>query len=313
MIVKQNRLILPLLVVLLVCLLSVGTFAAEPLDPTRDCALIIELKYEDRPVSGAPYCLYRVADVSADGELTVCAPFSGYPVNFEDLSGEKLRNLAQTLDAFVKLDQLEPDYGGYISEYGFAELTGLKPGMYLLLGQQYIGSDGKYTIAPCLITVPARLSADSEWSYSVTVLPKCAFEPHGGMGVSSKKVLKVWQDNGNEATRPRSIDVILLCNGQPYDQVELNAGNGWSYVWQDLPAGEEWLVVEIVPEGYTALIVEDNLVTKIVNTNDSPPPPTEPGLPPTGMVWWPLPLLIVMGLLLIVIGLRINRGSKDEA
>ncbi len=316
MIVKQNRLILPLLVMLLVAWLSVGVSAAEALDTTRDCELIIEYTHDGEPIAGAPYALYRVADVSADGEITVCDPFSAYPLDFSDLTGENFRAMAQTLDAFVKMDQLVPDHGGYISQYGFGEVTGLKPGIYLLLGQRYIGPEGLYVSTPTLISLPTRLSADGEWFYNVTVLPKCTFTPHEGMGTTSKKVLKVWNDPGNEATRPESIEVILLCNGVPYASVELNAENGWSYVWNDLPAGEEWLVVEVVPDGYKVLLMDENLVTKIVNTNDNPPPPTEPGggeLSPTGMLWWPMPLLIIAGVVLIAVGLRLNRRETYEA
>jgi hypothetical protein len=224
--------------------------------------------------------------------------------------------MAQTLDAFVKMDQLVPDHSGYISQYGFGEITGLKPGLYLLLGQRYYGPDGLYVSTPCLISLPTKLTADGEWYYNVTVLPKCNFTPHEGMGTTSKKVLKVWNDLGNEASRPESIEVILLCNGVPYASVELNAENGWSYVWNDLPAGEEWLVVEVVPDGYKVLLVDESLVTKIINTNDNPPPPTEPGggeLSPTGMLWWPMPLLIIAGVVLIAMGLRLNRREADEA
>jgi hypothetical protein len=318
MIVKQNRLILSLLAVLLLLvtwLPPVGVCAAETLDPTRDCELIIEFLHQDQPIPGAPYCLYQIAAWSADGELSMRDDFSAYPVDFTTMTQEKYRALAQTLDSYVKMDQLEPDFAGYANEYGFGELTGLKPGLYLLAGLRYIGEGGMYTFAPSIISVPTRDSSEDPWMYNVRVLPKCSFQPHGGMGVTTKKVLKIWDDFGNEATRPKSIEVILLCNGEPYDTVELSAQNGWSYVWEDLVAGEEWLVVEVVPEDYSVLIMDDGLVTKIINTNNTTPPPSDPeeDLPQTGQTWWPMPLLMVLGVVLIAAGVRINRGSKHEA
>ena len=318
MIVKQNRMILLWLAVLLIAawVMPVVVSAVEPVDPSRDCELIIEYSHEGVPITGAPYYLYRVADVSAEAEFTLCAPFTAYPIDFDGMTEEKFRSLAQTLDTFVKMDQLVPDYEGTINEYGFGVVSGLKPGLYLLMGQRYYGSDGLYVFSPCLISLPTQLDADGEWFYTVNMRAKCAFTPHGGMGVTAKKVLKVWNDLGNEASRPKSIEVILLCNGEPYETVELNPENGWSYVWNDLPAGEEWLVVEVVPDGYKVLIMDENLVTQIVNTNDNPPPPTEPDddeLSPTGMLWWPMPLLIVAGVVLIAVGLRLNRREADEA
>jgi hypothetical protein len=158
------------------------------------------------------------------------------------------------------------------------------------------------------------MEGDSQWYYKVTVRPKCNFTPHEGMGVTAKKVMKIWNDPGNEATRPEYIEVVLLRNGEPYESVKLTAENGWSYVWIDLPAGEEWLVVEVVPDGYKMLLEDENLVTQIVNSNDNPPPPTEPGdFPQTGMLWWPMPVLIVAGVLFIVVGVRLNRRETDEA
>ena len=316
MIVKQNRMILLWLAVLLLAawVMPVGVAAVEPVDPSRDCELIIEFAYEGRPLPDAPYYLYRVADISAEGEYTICDPFTAYPVNFDNMTQEKFRSLAQTLDTFVKMDQLVPDYEGTTNENGFGTVTGLKPGLYLLMGQRYYGTDGLYVFTPCLISVPTRLDADSEWIYTVNVRAKCTFTPHGGMGVTAKKVMKIWNDPGNEASRPKSIQVILLRNGEPYETVELNAENGWSYVWKDLPAGEEWLVVEVVPDGYRMLLEDENLVTQIVNSNDNPPPPTEPGdFPQTGMLWWPMPVLIVAGVLFIVVGVRLNRRETDEA
>ena len=314
MIMKRKILILPLLAVLLAAWLSVGVSAAEAMDPTRDCELIIEYIHNGQSVAGAPYALYRIAEVNDDGEITVCEPFRAYPLDFSQLTGENFRAMAQTLDTFIKSDLLLPEHSGFIDQYGYGQISGLKPGIYLLLGQRYIGSDGLYASTPTLISLPHQSDDDGRWYYNVTVLPKCTFTPHGGMGVTSKKVLKIWDDPGNEATRPDSIEVVLLCNGVPYDTVKLTPENGWSYVWNDLPAGEEWLVVEVVPDGYKVMISDESLVTRITNTNENPPPPTEPGadIPPTGMLWWPMPLLIGLGIVFILIGLRLNRRERDE-
>ena len=90
MIVKQNRMILLLAAVLLLAqwLMPVAVSAAEPLDPNRDCELTISLNYQGKPVSGASYNLYRVADVSETGKFTICAPFTDYPIEFSDMTTE---------------------------------------------------------------------------------------------------------------------------------------------------------------------------------------------------------------------------------
>lgn len=48
--------------------------------------------------------------------------------------------------------------------------------------------------------------------------------------------------------------------------------------------------------------------------NPTPPPPEPPeDLPQTGMLWWPVPVLLVCGLLSVVIGVTRRRSSENEA
>lgn len=50
-----------------------------------------------------------------------------------------------------------------------------------------------------------------------------------------KQITKLWDDQENSNnTRPESISVALLANGQEYETVELNSGNNWTYKWSDL-------------------------------------------------------------------------------
>ena len=70
----------------------------------------------------------------------------------------------------------------------------------------------------------------------------------------SRKVQKVWEDDGNEANRPEEITVQLLENGTVVDTVILNRKNNWEYTWDDLESSSKWQIVEAdVPAGYTAV------------------------------------------------------------
>lgn len=73
-------------------------------------------------------------------------------------------------------------------------------------------------------------------------------------------VHKIWDDNGYPG-RPDSVTVHLLCNGETYEDVELNEGNQWTYTWEDLDDRYHWSVMEEVPSGYEATYVtEDNRI-----------------------------------------------------
>jgi hypothetical protein len=306
---KRTKLGLLLAVLVLLGTLAPWAWAAETVDPAQRGELIIEYVYDSKPVTGAMFCLYRVADVDANGMYTLCGAFADYPVVLNDRSDSNWRKVASTLNAFAKRDLLNPDYVATVSEYGFAVITDLEPGLYLLGASRFVGNDGLYISQPAMAPIPAKQNPDSQWYYSVSVLPKCTFEPHGDMGVSARKVLKVWDDKGSEMYRPEKLEIQLLCNGVVYDTVFLSEENGWSYVWRDLSAGDEWIAVEVVPEGYTVEIDSDGLITTITNTNHTPPPPTKPenNSPQTGMLWWPLPLLLAAGIGFIVLGVKLRR------
>lgn len=306
---KRPNIGLLLAVLVLLGTLAPWAWAAETVDLSQKGELIIEYVYEEQPVTGAAFCLYRVADVDENGMYTLCGDFADYPVVLSDRSDSAWRNVAITLDAFAKRDMLNPDYVAIIDEFGFAVIENLEPGLYLLTAEKFISDDGMFTSVPALAPIPAKQNAESDWFYSVSILPKCTFQPHEGMGVTSRKVIKIWDDEGSEMYRPDELTIQLLCNGVVYDTVILSEENGWSYVWNDLSAGEEWVAVEIVPEGYTVEISSDSLIITIKNSNHTPPPPTEPeeNSPQTGMLWWPLPVLLVAGIGFIALGVKLRR------
>lgn len=160
-----------------------------------------------------------------------------------------------------------------------------------------------------------------------------------------RKVLKVWKDDGYENERPEEVIVQLLRNGKVYDTVTLNAKNNWRHTWTNLSDRYTWTVVEKELECYTVEVIREGITFVVTNTYDEDipdePTPVSPGtpeptipdeptptgpsipdgptptsptpnLPQTGQLWWPVPLLICAGLLLVVIGLVRRRGVDDE-
>ena len=89
-------------------------------------------------------------------------------------------------------------------------------------------------------------------------------------------VEKVW-DDGNSADRPDSVDVVLLCDGEYFDEAELSDRNDWTYTWENLSVNDSWSVVEkSVPEGYFVSYSYDEDEDKVIVTNTlEEPEPTE--------------------------------------
>ena len=134
----------------------------------------------------------------------------------------------------------------------------------------------------------------------------------------------MWDDDGNEASRPNYIVVQLLGNGEVVDTVVLSEQNNWEYTWEELDETVLWQVVERnVSDGYTVTVVQEGITFVVTNTkppvepgpSPSVPPDDQPWLPQTGMLQWPVLALVGAGGLLVVIGLVVvvrTRSDDDE-
>lgn len=97
-------------------------------------------------------------------------------------------------------------------------------------------------------------------------------------------VHKVWDDD-NDPSRPESVTVRLLRDGQFYDSrkdsvVELSVDNQWTYTWSLLDDDFTWTVEEIgVPEGYTVDYEKDGNTVHVINSKDDPVIPPDPDIP----------------------------------
>ena len=106
-------------------------------------------------------------------------------------------------------------------------------------------------------------------------------------------------------------------DGKSYETVTLNQENSWNYTWEDLEAGHEWKVVEqTVPSGYTMTSTQEGKRFIITNTYKKPGTtvPTGGGskLPQTGQLWWPVPILVILGILAILVGYVWRRNPNQQ-
>ena len=89
----------------------------------------------------------------------------------------------------------------------------------------------------------------------------------------------------------------------------LSQENNWEYTWSDLDGGSKWQIVEAnVPNGYTVTTTQESNIFVLTNTYPSKQPSK---LPQTGMLWWPAPLLVCVGLLFLITGI-ILRYKQDD-
>lgn len=339
----KNKYICRIALLLLIAwmVLPVSVHAATGIDTGRNVTLALDYRSGGTPVSGICFRMYRVADVDAYAAYTLTGDFKDYPVDLNGKTGEEWKVLAETLAAYVQRDQLVPVDTGETGSDGKLSLPAggktLTPGLYLLTAAPVASGEDTYVTEPFLVSLP-NLDQDTDtWVYDVSAEPKCTVEHREKPGETvDRKVLKVWKDGRHPKGRPESVTVELLKDGQLYDTVVLKEENHWQHLWEDLPKYEEgvlidWKVTEQKVKGYKVTVSMDGTDFVVTNTSSghgghggggseepaqptstpTPPPAEQVRLPQTGMLWWPVPLLVAAGLLSLVIWLILSRRKKD--
>ena len=314
-------------------LLPLQALAAGSIDLNRDVSLTISYQDGNTPLVGAEFDIFLVATVDEYGELTTTKDFAQFNVNIRGKTDEAWRTLASTLEGYVLRDGIAPTDSGKTNGEGYVSFPtagkSLKAGLYFVLGHRHTQNGCRYDPAPFMVMLPGLDKENNIWVYDVTVNAKFDSSPIPDKPDDYKidrKVLKVWADDGHEKDRPKEVIVQLLCDGKVYDTVTLNAANNWRYTWTALDDRYTWTIVEKELEGYTVEVTREGITFVVTNTcnennpnepttpvtPDEPSAPTTSKLPQTGQLWWPVPVLIAVGMLFVVIGLVRRRGTIDE-
>ena len=82
----------------------------------------------------------------------------------------------------------------------------------------------------------------------------------------------------------------------------LSAQNGWQVVYADMPEGSYSIVEVDVPKGFTATYSQNGYEFTVTNTAS---------LAQTGHLFWPIPVLVITGLCLIVLGFIVFRRNEE--
>lgn len=264
---------------LLCCLLPMTLFAdSDFMNLTVTC-----------PVSNMQVSLYRVADEN----YNLVDAFSHYSIDLK----QDVQGAANALENRILMDGIEADASVTSDSLSTASFTGLSSGIYLVVGKE-VSQDGVFYMPQVsLVSLSGDLSVDLK--YEMSDKP------------SRIHVLKVWKKD-NKKSRPKSIEVCLLrSDGIVVDKVVLNSDNQWSNTWENLSTLYTYRVMETsVPSGYkesctrekdTVVLTNTGSVTDRVEKKDDQ-------LPNTGQLWWPVPVLLFVGLVLFGLG----RHLKNE-
>lgn len=318
-------------------------------DPDKKVVFTIYYQFEGKAIPGAEFDIYKVADVDATLNLKLLNAFKDFPIgDLSKISQDEWNKYAETLKAHALREGLKPVATGTTDSDGNFT-TELEPGLYLVVGKDVKIDGYVYSTNPYLVLLPTLNMESGTWDYEVLSKPKAGRVEEPTKRYISKKVIKIWKDNGFEQFRPKEVVIELLGNGRVMDRVVLSERNNWKHTWRNLDPDVEWTVVERIERrsGYTVAIYRDGDTFIVENTYEphypperpedpkepkSPPPevpetpgevpptpgevpptPGEPGkpiLPQTGQLWWPVFLLVGLGSIMLVLGLIQNRKKR---
>ena len=296
-----------------ICIL-IAMLIVLPLMTTVSAAedISIELRYNP---GACTFQFYKIADISQNGEPTLTDQFKKYTDSVTSLNSlgslnaEEVRALSTTLEAIVLRDGLLPLFEVKTDQNGVLVKNNPDRAVYLILGEQTKDTQYVYTPAPLLISVPTRLDDGNEQNHIIIEHTKVQKEQVTDK-TTQYKVRKIWKDSKYKAFRPSSITVELLQNGKVYDVVSLSQENNWMYEWKNLPKDYNWTAAEkSIPKHYTLTVEKEQMGIVLTNTYHGPTPPPKEEIPPTGQLWWPVPLFTVLGIAMLAIGLS---GRRKE-
>lgn len=241
------------------------------------------------PVANMNVSLYRVADVN----YNLVDSFSHYSIDLK----QDVQGAANALENRILMDGIEADASGFSDSSCKASFNGLETGIYLVVGKEVESNGVFYMPQVSLISLSGDLSVDLK--YETSDKP------------SRIHVLKVWKRD-NKKSRPKSIEVCLLrSDGIVVDKVILNSDNQWSTTWENLSTSYTYRVMETsVPSGYKESCTREKDTIVLTNTGNftDKVEKKDEVLPNSGQLWWPVPVLLFVGLVLFGLG----RHLKNE-
>lgn len=270
---KRLAAVLAALTLLVWC--AAPAFALEVVDLSRTGSIKVSLYDSEtsEAVGGGTLTLYRVAKVQKDNANLSFV----YTNGFEDC-GVELGDLSEGELAgrlAEKIAATAESTTVEVSDLGVAEFGDLEVGLYLVV--QTTAAENYNVVNPFLVSVP--IQENGKYVYDVDALPK--------VGTATKKTPDTPDepDTPDTPDEPDTPDTPVAPGPDNPDGWVLGANGEKIYLNPEAPS-------------------PDNPNAHVMGAH---------GLPQTGQLNWPIPVLAVTGVVLVAAGIKLKKGTrKDE-
>ena len=264
-------------------------WAAELADPAQKVSLTIEAQQNGRAVSGMGLSLRRVAEMDARGRFALMGSYQSSGVSVDGLtSSSQWNQAAKELNDFAAEESIPADVWTVTEGQGVCTIDGLESGLYLVAAEMLETAEGRYDAAPFLVALP--MLENEAWDYAPTVMPKIQFTV---VPVSPEPSAPV----SPEPSGPVSPEPSSPVNPEPSAPVSPEPSSPVSPEPSEPVSPEPESSASPSPSGQPA-------------ASPTPSPGANEGLPQTGQLNWPIPLLALLGMLLAAAGCLLRRRHE---
>ncbi|MBQ8538741.1 MAG: hypothetical protein IJ433_03725 [Ruminococcus sp.] len=167
----QKKLIVLLLLTLFMFTLCTQAGATQKPDPEKPCSITFSLEFDKKPLDGGKLNLYRVGQLSTDGDQFV--PIDSLSQDVQSFQNIEDPEFAKTLNDLAQKHELTPHTASITN--GQAVFSDLQTGVYVV--SQLPGDEisGYAAINPFLVSLPQW--QDGEYVYDLTAVPKVPLVP----------------------------------------------------------------------------------------------------------------------------------------
>ena len=264
-------------------------WAAELADPAQKVSLTIEAQQNGRAVSGMGLSLRRVAEMDARGRFALMGSYQSSGVSVDGLtSSSQWNQAAKELNDFAAEESIPADVWTVTEGQGVCTIDGLESGLYLVAAEMLETAEGRYDAAPFLVALP--MLENEAWDYAPTVMPKIQFTAVPVLPEPSAPV-------SPEPSGPVSPEPSSPVNPEPSAPVSPEPSSPVSPEPSEPVSPEPESSASPSPSGQPA-------------ASPTPSPGANEGLPQTGQLNWPIPLLALLGMLLAAAGCLLRRRHE---
>ncbi len=316
---KLHRIGAIILSILCAALTMISTISFN-VSAAEEGSLTLICRSEDVTLTGMQWKIYY-AGYRDGNDFVLGGDFADYPVKLDDLSAEAITAAAETLENYAVIDKIASIAEGETDSNGEIQFKNLRTGMYLVSGKELYVDKTIYIPSAILIEV-------SDGNVDLDAYPKFYLDVSGSE-FERYTVKKIWENDENALSdRTASITVEIYCDETLNETVTLNGENNWTYEWT-AQKGHSWRVIETnVPDKYTVSYRSNETQFAVINSHQTETTVTttsttitnvtttttksEPKLPQTGQLWWPVPILALGGMIFVGIGCRLLARNKKE-